>query len=606
MNARKTWLVALLTVGVALTGCFKPTPDGSGGGAGGGVAGGSGGGTAGGAGIGGGVGGGAAVGGGSGGGGAQQELTLSLSPAAATLPIGSSQSFVASQVLENGSVLDVTHLVSWAAEPADVLTVQAGVAKALKAGNARLVATIGTLQASAQVTVPAATLVKIELSPAVLSLRPGATGSLWVLGTLSDSSPIDVTAQATFTSSSPAVVSAGPGGQVRGLAPGMATITATVAGLTSTAQVTVSAAKLTSITVIPSTASLPIGSTLLFKARGGFDDNSQADISASVVWSSGSPAVQIAADGMAIGISAGTATITALLAGQAGTASVTVAAATLVKLELGPAAAALALTAGQTHPLIATGTFSDNTTLELTQAAAWLSADPSTAAVSNAAGARGLVSALKPGSTEISARIGTITGKLQVVVAASPLVSLTLTPPAATVAPGAKQGFTVTGKFADNSTSDLTQSAVWSSSDATIVSVSNAAGSRGEATALKAGTAQVRASFGGITGTAQLTVNQAVVADGLTIAPATVTIEAGRTIGVKAMAHYTDGSLKDVSELSVWTSSASAFASVSNSTGIKGQVKGLANGSTTIPATFGSFVATGAVTVSPPVVVALN
>ncbi len=213
-----------------------------------------------------------------------------------------------------------------------MLTVQAGVAKAIKAGNARLIATLGALKASAQVLVPAASLVKIELSPPILSLGAGATASMSVLGTLSDNTPIDLTAQAAFTSSAPAVVSILPVGQVRALASGVASITATVAGLTSSAEVTVTPAKLTSMTVLPSTAALPIGSKLQFKARGAFDDGSQADISASVVWSSSATVVQIAADGTASGISAGTATVSASLAGQSGTASVTVLAATLTRI----------------------------------------------------------------------------------------------------------------------------------------------------------------------------------------------------------------------------------------------------------------------------------
>ncbi len=604
MNARKTSLVALIAVCVALAGCFKPSGEGSGGGSGAGVGGdaGVGGGTAAGGGTGGAVGGGA--GGGLGAGGGAQQSTLSLSPTATTLPIGSSQPFVASRVLEDGSVTDVTSQVTWTVDPADVLSVSGGVAKAMKAGQAKLHAQLAGLKATAQVTVPAATLVKIELSPAMLSIGQGATAALSVLGTLGDGSPLDVTALATLTSSAPAVVSPGAGGTVRGLAPGAATITATVAGLSSTAAVTVTPAKLTSIAVIPSTASLPVGSKLQFKARGTYDDLSQADISASVVWNASAPVVQLASDGTATGVSAGSAAITASLAGQSGTATVTVNAATLVRIDLTPAP--LALTVGQSRQLTATATFSDMSTLDVTQGASWLSADPSVAGISNAAGARGQASAIKAGAVELSARVGAITGRVQLTVSASPLVSLTINPLTATLAPGAKESFSVKGTFADNTTTDLTQSAVWSSSDASVVSVSNAAGSRGEATAVAAGMAQVRAGFGGLTTSAQVKVNAAVTVDGLAIAPAMITLEAGRTVGLKAMAHYTDGTLKDVSEQCTWSSSAAAFASVSNSMGTRGQVKGVADGAATITAVFGAFSATGSVKVSPPVIVAVN
>lgn len=529
---------------------------------------------------------------------------LALNPAAATMPINSVRSFVATQVLENGTVVDVSNQVIWTAVPADALSVQDGVVKALKAGAAKLNVQLGTLKASAQITVPAATLTKIELTPAVLTLGQGAAQAVSVLGTLSDNSPVDVTALAVLTSSAPAIVTAGPGAGVRGLAAGTAVVTATVAGLTATADVTVTSAKLTSISVIPGMASVPVGSKLTFKARGQYEDGTQADLSSAVVWTSSSPVASVAADGTATGVSAGTATIIAALSGQSGIATVSVTAATLTKIELSPTP--LSLTAGQGKQLIATATFSDNSTLDVTQTAAWQSADPAVASVTNAAGGRGLVTALKAGATELSARIGMITGKLPLTVAASPLVSLTLTPASATLSPGGKEAFTVTAKFADNSTTDLTQSAVWSSSDATVVSVSNAAGSRGEATAIKAGAAQVRAGFGGITGSAAITVNPAVTVDGLTIAPTNVTLEAGRQVGVKAMAHYTDGSLKDVSEQCTWSSSAPVNATVSNTAGNKGLVKALVDGMATITATFGTFTATGNVTVSPPVVVAVN
>jgi len=285
-----------------------------------------------------------------------------------------------------------------------------------------------------------------------------------------------------------------------------------------------------------------VGSMLQVHATGSFDDASLADIWAAVVWSACAPVVQLATDGTATGASAGSATINASLGGKSGSATVTVTAATLVRIDLAPASLALPL--GQSQQVSATGHFSDNSTLDLTDAASWLSSAPAIAAVSNAAtGPRGKVSALSAGSAVVTVKLGMVTATLPVAVAASPLVSLTLTPATASLAPGAKKAFTVSGTFADSTTADLTQAAVWSSSDATTVGVSNASGTRGEATALKPGMAQVRASFGGMTGTGQVTVNALPTVDGLTVAPAAVTIDSGATVPLKAMALYTDGTL---------------------------------------------------------------
>ena len=84
-----------------------------------------------------------------------------------------------------------------------------------------------------------ARLRSIAVSPAQSTVTLGTSQQLSVRGTYSDGSTKDVTAQAVFSSQSPAVATVAAGGVATGVTAGTATVTATVASLTGTATVTV-------------------------------------------------------------------------------------------------------------------------------------------------------------------------------------------------------------------------------------------------------------------------------------------------------------------------------------------------------------------------------
>jgi hypothetical protein len=176
--------------------------------------------------------------------------------------------------------------------------------------------------------------------------------------------------------------------------------------------------------------------------------------------------------------------------------------ATLVSIAVTPSNQSIA--AGTQQQFTATGTFSDNSTQNLTSSVTWASSDPTIATIS----AAGLATALqKAGTTSISAQQGNIIGKTNLTVtAAATLVSIAVTPPNQSIAAGTQQQFTATGTFSDNSTQNLTSSVTWASSDTTIATIS----AGGLATALqKAGTTSISAQQGNIIGKTNLTVTVA-------------------------------------------------------------------------------------------------
>jgi hypothetical protein len=138
-------------------------------------------------------------------------------------------------------------------------------------------------------------------------------------------------------------------------------------------------AKLTSIAVNPSTASLSIAGTSQLLATGTYDDSSTKDVTQSVTWTvtgsnpTGAASVGNTAGtkGLVTGNLAGTATIQASAGGAtSGTATVTVGL-TLTKITVTPANDTITKSTTGTLQYTATGTYSDGSSLDITSAVTW-------------------------------------------------------------------------------------------------------------------------------------------------------------------------------------------------------------------------------------------
>src|SRR5205823_2708016 len=139
------------------------------------------------------------------------------------------------------------------------------------------------------------------------------------------------------------------------------TITASSGGVTGSASLTVSAATLVSIAVIPANSSMAVGTTKQFTATGTYSDTSAQDITSSVLWSSSSAATAtINNQGAATSVATGTTTITAALGSVSGSTQLTVSIAHLTLITISPANPRIAK--GTSLKFTATGTFSDGST----------------------------------------------------------------------------------------------------------------------------------------------------------------------------------------------------------------------------------------------------
>jgi N-acetylneuraminic acid mutarotase len=180
---------------------------------------------------------------------------------------------------------------------------------------------------------------------------------------------------------------------------------------------------LLSIAITPAAPSVAKGLTQQFVAIGTFSDTSTADLTKSVTWTSGSPAVAtVSATGLAQGVAIGSTTITATSGSVSGNETVTVTAAVLESLAITPASPRSGV--GITRQLMATGTYSDATTADVTSLADWTSSTPAVATVGSHTG---LTTGVSLGSANISAAIGSVTTSMSLAIVAnswSPAASL--------------------------------------------------------------------------------------------------------------------------------------------------------------------------------------
>jgi hypothetical protein len=105
-------------------------------------------------------------------------------------------------------------------------------------------------------------------------------------------------------------------------------------------------------------------------------------------------------------------------------------------------------------------------------------------------------------SGPVNATLARAGGRVYILRGAASLTSLTVAPTAQTVQIGADRSFTATGRFADDSTQDLTNDVNWSSSAPAVATI-NAAG---RAHAVAGGTTTISATIGAVSDSTELTV----------------------------------------------------------------------------------------------------
>jgi hypothetical protein len=268
---------------------------------------------------------------------------VALSPANVSLVNNTLVRIAATGSFNNGSSRDITGAVAWSTSDPSIATVTTpgGNLAWLNAlsttlSPATVSATFGTVVGKTNLTVTNPSVSSISVSPLSLPLTPLASSRFTMTATFSDGTSQDVTATSgsSWTSNNVAVASVGntgvSKGQVRGVATGNATITASYAGapVSVTAPVTVTSPTLLGLTISGAT-SITSGNQVMFTATANYGDGTTIDVTADTQWTISNTNVAILADsqnqpGQVVAVDSGTTTITASFNGKTQTATITV------------------------------------------------------------------------------------------------------------------------------------------------------------------------------------------------------------------------------------------------------------------------------------------
>lgn len=460
---------------------------------------------------------------------------------------------------DNTTDATVANKAVWSTSDAAVATVVNGAVKGISSGTATITGVYGKKTITVTVNVEVAK--RIEADQPELALLLKDSSAVKLTATFQDGTQENVTSQAVWSSSDESVADVLKG-VITGYKQGTAVITAKYGTKTTTVEVTVD--QTSKLVVDDQSVFLKTEEAQQLKLTAVYPDGTTKDVTGTAVWSSSDSSIAYVYKGKIYGYTAGTATITATYGDKSVQVDVDVAVARYLDLS----EEQLSLKTSSTHALTLTATYADGSTEDVTSKAAWSSSDELVAFVK-----KGSLTTYKlAGTATISAIYGTLETSTQVevgavskLVASDDNVFLQIS--------GTKQ-LVLTAVAGDGSSSDITSSAVWTTSDKSIAMVS-----KGLITGYSVGTATLTGTYKGAAATVTVDVGTARHL-ALSETSLNLAVDAAKVLVLKAT--FADGTVTDVTSKATWSSSDEAVAYVD-----KGSITTYAEGNVTITAVYG-------------------
>jgi uncharacterized protein YjdB len=461
--------------------------------------------------------------------------SLTIVPEVASIDEGGNAVFVAIGTDASGFRRDVTNKARWSSSNRKLATVtDDGTATGITHGRVTIKAVIGQIETKVELTIRPR-LMSLSLEPQSSTLTPGQSYAFTVRGRYSDGTIQLLSDRASWAidhrggddDGDSVVATIDANGRATAIRRGTATIVAGVGGLRAMARLLIDKmpalpvapfpanamqpetlpteappppapsrpAYLKSISIKPATGSFPERQTQRLTATGRYSDGTVRDITTEVVWASTDVQVaRVGMDGTVYGVRFGSATIAGTLQTYSGVAALTV---TPIMVRLAILPGTLTIKHRANGRLSAVGTWSDDTTRDVTDLATWTSSDEGVASVNV-----GSLQAVAPGSATITAALDDFRASAALTV--EPLIqSITVQPQFASLIIGQMQQLTATATYSDGSTRDVTINARWSH-DSPAIRVS----STGLVTAAAEGSATVTARFDSVDGGATISVSK--------------------------------------------------------------------------------------------------
>jgi hypothetical protein len=427
------------------------------------------------------------------------------------------------------------------------------------------------------------TLKSVAVTPANPTLAPGLTFPFDAVGTYSNSTVHDLTSSATWSTASIAVATINANGLATAVANGTTTVSAAMGSVQGSTGLSV-APSLVSIQVNPQTPVSDVGTAVAFTATGTFSNGIQQNLSNSVNWTTlRSGVASISSNGTATTVAAGQTTITATAGSVNGSSLLTVNSPSLASIVVSPLTPTIA--SGATQQFTATGIFSDGSQQNLTTSVSWSSSSSTVANIASS----GLASAVGGGQVTITANLGGVAGTASLTVTTGVLTAIQISPQSSSIIIGGSQQFSAQATYSNGTSANVSASATWTSSANTAAAMSTT--SPGLAVSTGTGATRISASYGGLTDSTVLTVQDQLAS--IAIQPATFTLTIGQSEQFNAIGTYASGITQNLTGSVTWNSSTPSVAGISSG----GLATSGTPGLTGVTASLGSVTASANLTV---------
>lgn len=527
----------------------------------------------------------------------EQAISFTIVPFNSSILKTTSQQYAAIQLDQNGKLSDISDKVTWQSNDNTIASIDSsGVATGINEGDAEISATLGNMQQTVSLNVHNKNVLSLIVSPPTGITLVGLSKPFAAELLFSDFTTQDVTANALWSSSDEAVGTIDSNGLAFAVTAGQSQITANFQSVTATAELDVLAGTPTELVIQPGNSSIQTGTEINYQGLIKIDDAGAIhiiDVTEDLLWATDNDSVASISNntgrrGVAKGISAGDIEVFATLSidgiSLTASAKLAVTAVTLTDLQVSPSRADVIK--GVYGRLYATAYFSDGSSADVTESAAWLSADPEIVKVGNATFLPGYAYAVEVGDTNLTATFLGQSVTVPISINAATLERIDVSPINEHAFVGINVQYAAIGVYSDGQKYDLTKLVSWSASDANVAIFDGVM--TGYIHAIGAGNAEITASFDGLQGKANLAVEAAPIINQLIITPADGAVYLGGGVFFQATLHYADGSTENVSYPSFWFSSDTDVLSFAGGGAYTGQSLGstVGVGVTTITANY--------------------
>lgn len=483
------------------------------------------------------------------------------------LLLNKSESVKVTATYPDGTTKDVTDLAEWTSSNEKVADVLKGEITGYSAGSAKITAKYGTKSVSVDVDVDLTSKLSVEKQSIFFRLSETTkTANVVVTASYPNSSDVNVTDQATWTSSNEKVATVFKG-QITAISAGSTTIKATYSGKTVEIAVDVDTARYLDIKDVNDKLSMSVAGGNKSKtlvANAEYIDGSTEIVTSKATWTSSNADVVYVSNGDLIAYKSGTATITVAYGGK--TVKFTVNVDVADKYEMDKKKASVAVGGTTSAKVLA---LYGETSKDVSEDATWSSSSDKIAEVDS----KGVITGVATGKVTITAKIEgkTLTLPVEVGMASGLEADVNF------VVLSAKETQTIllTGTDEDGNTLDVTSEATWKSSNSRVADVK-----KGVITGNSSGKANITAEYGSKKVTIQVEVD---VITRIEASELALSLKSGDTADLTVTAFLSDGSERDVTDKAEWKTNSYKVAQVT-----KGKVKATGSGKAKITAKYGS------------------